>query len=132
MLEKESGSKVVINEAKLIVTGLNYDTTTYLAPVKLALVQVNEDESYSVLADQLDGDTYFGGNYIPSRNEYQFRLTRYVQEIVKNGKADDFGLQLSVQGASSRPNRLILGGTNPPEPDNVPIKLIIHYTLVNN
>lgn len=132
-LEQESGAKVVINEAKLVITGLNYDTTTYFAPVKLALVRVNDDETYSILADQLDGDAYFGGDYVAGSNGYQFRLTRYVQEMVKGGESfENDGLQLSVQGASARPNRMVIGGIQPASEEQTPIKLIIHYTLVSD
>jgi hypothetical protein len=132
-LEQESGAKVVINEAKLIITGLSYDTTTYFAPVKLALVRVNDDETYSLLADQLDGDTYFGGDYVSGSNGYQFRLTRYVQEMVKGRETfENYGLQLSVQGASARPNRMVIGGIMPASEDQIPIKLVIHYTLVSD
>ncbi|MCK9291178.1 MAG: DUF4270 domain-containing protein [Bacteroidales bacterium] len=133
LFEATTNDHIIINDAKLIFTGLHQDTATFLAPIKLSLVQMLKDEKYQILEDQGYGTEYFGGEYIPRTNQYQFHITRYMQEAVNQRKSsENFGLQLSVLGAASRPNRIVINGTNPIGDSTTKLKLVINYTLVNN
>lgn len=127
------GKKVVVNEAKLIFTGRSLDTTMFFAPQRLALVRSNSDGTYSLMPDQLEGDSYFGGSYKAISNKYEFRITRYVQDMILRGQGkQDSGLLVFVVGASSRANRWVFNGTNP-HPDSLsPLKLLVNYSVVND
>ncbi len=126
------GKNIVINEAKLFLTGTE-TPTIYTPPAQLALVSDDGDGSYTILNDQLEGSSYFGGTYKSSVNEYQFRLTRYVQDMLINGKGrDDYGLLLFVVGASGKADRWIFNGTNPETDTLKPLRLQIVYTVVND
>ncbi|NOU46452.1 MAG: DUF4270 domain-containing protein [Bacteroidales bacterium] len=126
-----AGKKVVINEAKLFLTGVE-TPTVYSAPSQLALVNDDGDGTYSVLDDQLEGSSYFGGTYKSSVNEYQFRLTRYIQDMLLNGKGrDDHGLLLFIIGASGKADRWVFNGTNPSEDTLKPLRLQVVYSVLN-
>jgi len=125
------GKNIVVNEAKLFLTG-SEKSTTYAAPAQLALVNDDGDGTYSVLADQLEGSTYFGGVYKPSVNEYQFRLTRYVQDMILNGKdRPDYGLLLFIVGASGKADRWVFNGSDPQIDTLQALRLQVVYSVVN-
>jgi hypothetical protein len=125
------GKNIIVNEAKLFLTG-SEESTIYTPPAQLALVSDDGDGSYSVLDDQLEGASYFGGTYKSSVNEYQFRLTRYVQDILINGKdRNDYGLLLFIIGASGKADRWVFNGTNPEIDTLKPLRLQIVYTVHN-
>jgi hypothetical protein len=119
---------VAINEAKLILKGFESDPPLAKAAT-LALVKSDGAGGYTILNDQLEGTTYFGSNYVASQNEYWFRITRYVQDVLKSTNTD-FGLELYVSGGAINAERTLLSGTSP-SPPGLPddrIKLIITYT----
>jgi hypothetical protein len=128
----QQGGKIVVNEAKLIFTGRSIDTLLYFPPSQLALVKVKEDGSYSLLSDQLEGDNYFGGSYLPLSNQFQFRLTRYVQDLILNGGDEDYGLYVFISGASSRANRWVMNGIQPDNDTLSPLRLELNYSLVRD
>lgn len=131
-LKTSPDKKIVINDARLILHGRTLDTTLFYAPSNFALVKANGDGTYSILKDQLEGNTYFGGSINRKDNRVQFRLTRYVQEMVLKGAGrEDHGLYLFSIGASSRPHRWVINGTNPGTDTLQPLKLLLHYSLVN-
>lgn len=125
------GKKIVINEAKLFLTGVE-KPTIYTPPAQLALVSDDGDGTYTVLDDQLEGATYFGGTYKSSVNEYQFRLTRYIQDMLLNGKGrDDHGLLLFVIGASGKADQWVFNGAIPQVDTLKPLRLQIVYSVIN-
>jgi len=132
-LRDQVDGKLVVNEAKIIFSGLSIDTMLYFVPPQLAIVKSNGDGTYSILSDQLEGDTYYGGTYLSSRNEYQFRLTRYVQDMILKGEDKvDHGLFVSIIGASARANRWIYNGIQPENDTLKPLRLLINYSVVKD
>lgn len=133
-LRTSPDQKIIINDAKLMLYGKTLDTTLFYAPSNFALVKSNGDGTYSILKDQLEGNNYFGGSYINRANRVQFRLTRYVQDMVLRGAElkKDHGLYLFSVGASSRPHRWVINGTNPLADTLQPLKLLLHYSIVND
>ncbi|HMM11006.1 MAG TPA: DUF4270 domain-containing protein [Bacteroidales bacterium] len=131
-LKTSTNQKIVINDARLMLYGKTLDTTLFYAPSNYALVKANGDGTYSILKDQFEGNNYFGGSYISKANRVQFRLTQYVQDMVLRGAGrEDHGLYLFSIGASSRPHRWIINGTNPGDDTLQPLKLLLHYSIVN-
>lgn len=126
------GKKVVVNEAKLIFQGAE-SITSFEAPPQLALVSGTENQGkYRVLADQLEGDNYFGGTYKKSVNAYEFRLTRYVQDAILDGQAQpNYGLYVFVSGASAIADRMVLNGIQPESDTLKPFRLQLIYSLID-
>jgi hypothetical protein len=132
-LVQTTGKKMIINEARLIFSGYD-DEPEFSPPAKLALVKsTGEDQNYVVLQDQLDGESYFDGNYKASVNEYHFRITRYVQNLIDlDAEEEDFGLYALIIGASSKADRWISNGTNPmQQTDQKPFRLQIIYSVLD-
>lgn len=119
---------IVINRAELFIPADQNDASeeTYPRPVSLALVKINDDESFAYLPDQASSESTFGGLYDDDLDCYRFTLTRYLQDLLSNPD-DDYGLMLLVNGASVRANRVVLNG-----PDNsYPLRLEVTYTLID-
>jgi hypothetical protein len=122
---------VIINEAKLFISGVEVPDI-YTAPEQLVLVSDDGDGTYSVLEDQLEGTSYFGGTYKSSVNEYQFRLTRYIQEkLLQKTDSLDYGLLLYVSGASGKADRWVFNGPRPEIDTIKPLRLQIVYSIMN-
>lgn len=118
---------VAVNEAKLILGGAEKPPYNG-APAKVIVVQMNEDSTYQILEDNLELADYFGGTYKSSTNEYQFRITSYVQSIISNPTEPDYGLYLFVYGSSINPQRFIFNGSNPVSDTLSKIRLEMVYT----
>lgn len=126
------GRNIVVNEAKLIFTGFEQEPALS-PPPQLALVRAMDAKgNYSIMADQLEGENYFDGRYKASLNEYHFRITRYVQEIIKNETGtEDYGLYALVMGASARADRLVFNGTSADAAQTeFPFRLQLIYTTI--
>ncbi|RLD88354.1 MAG: hypothetical protein DRJ09_08600, partial [Bacteroidetes bacterium] len=120
-------SRIAFNEVKLIIPGV---TKPVIAPERLALVEISGDSSYVPLIDQYEGDSYFGGTYKSSSNEYVFRITRYMQSLYSGDKPNQ-GLYLFVSGASINPEGFVIKG-NKYEGDTTGMRLEIIYTNLDN
>lgn len=130
-MQDPSGNKIIINEAKLIIYASDL-AEGYGAPSQMALVINDANKAYQVLPDQLEGDTYFGGKYKPSIKAYQYRITRYFQDMVLAGEnKDNYGLYFLVFGASSKADRWVFNGTTPAADTLKPLKLQLIYSIVN-
>jgi hypothetical protein len=125
------GKKVVVNEAKLIFQG-SASNDGFNPPSQLALVAGSENlGKYRVLADQLEGDNYFGGSYKKSVNAYEFRLTRLIQDMILDGGTQpDYGLYVFVSGASGIADRMVFSGTQAEADTLKPFRLQLIYSLV--
>jgi len=125
--------KIAINEAKLVIT--NYNPESELAPSPaLVLLKINKSGTSSLMVDYYEGTTYFGGDYDADNGEYFFRISRYVQNLMKSDTISDYGFYLVVSGASLQANRVLINGINPLPPAGVDqkLKLKLIYTKLSN
>ncbi|MDA3944107.1 MAG: DUF4270 family protein [Bacteroidetes bacterium] len=130
-MQHPSGSKMIINEAKLFMRASAL-AEGFDAPSQMALVINKNNESYEVLPDQLEGDAYFGGQYKSSIKGYQYRITRYVQDMILAGEEkENHGLYFLVYGASSKADRWVFNGITPQADTLKPLELQLIYSVVN-
>ena len=122
----EEKEHILINEARLIMTGAATDTAVFKSPAALALVMIDDDGSLITLPDISEGVSYYGGTYNRASNTVMFRISEYIQNIVA-GKKKNNGLWMSVSGASFVPNRWIMGGSNAEEGR---IRLEVKYSII--
>ncbi len=121
--------KVGINEAKLILPGA--EATPYLgAPKQLSLIRILTDSSYALLPDASEGGDYFGGNYNATDNSYSFRITHYIESLIKDSTKVDKGLVLFVKGGGIYPERFIFNGPQYTGDSTRRARLDIFYTIV--
>ncbi len=121
--------KVGINEAKLILPGA--DSIPYLqVPPQLSLLAIESDTSYSVLPDENEGPDYFGGTYNSSTNSYSFRITRYIESLIKDSTKPNRGLMLFVKKGDINPARFIFNGPEYKGDSTRRAQLNILYTLI--
>ena len=118
---------VAVNEAKLILSG-SENPPYNGAPAQVILVRIKEDGSYQILEDNLQFGDYFGGQYKSSVNQYQFRITQYIQERILNPTKPDYGLYLYVYGSSIQPQRFIFNGNQPVNDSLSRLRLEMIYT----
>lgn len=119
-------TKIAVNEAVLHIPN-NSPESEYDAPETLYLLRFDDDGDLVFLADYFEGSEYFGGSYDEISSSYKFRITRLVQSIL-NGDYTDPKLSLSISGASSIANRIVLNGT---ENTGNRMRLEIVYTKLN-
>lgn len=130
-------NNVAINDAKLILSGAidMADTVYYKTPSKLvaAGAKFDTDTTYVLLPDQLISSDYFGGYYDKNTQNVWFRITEYVQNVIKNGSyaTKCNGLLIYVDQGSSTPHRWDFHG---PQSDSLDkrVRLEIVYSLIND
>lgn len=107
-------NKIAVNNAFLILK--NFETDTTLAPPPtITLVKVDSSGKMGYVIDDSEGSAYFGGTYMSGSRTYQFRITRYIQQIL-SGASKNYDLYLMVNDPASNvlvPNRMIGIGTSP-------------------
>lgn len=136
---KDMNTNVLINEAKLILTGangmingVNNDTEMFSQPVQLVVVKANEDDSYSILPDQMVGTNYFNGMYDAKTDQVWFRISEYVQDLVLAGpEADNYGLFVYTYSGAYNAKRWIFHGPDSPDTTDR-VKLEIIYSKIND
>jgi len=124
----ENQQKVLVNEARLIMTPYDDQSDLYTKPSSLSLLKLNEEGNSEFLEDQFEGEGYFGGAYDSASNSYYFRITKYVQDLMM-GRQEDYGLSLYISGVSVRAERLWLYGTEPADTSKR-LRLELRYTLL--
>lgn len=122
----EEKEHILINEARLIMTGVATDTAVFKSPASLALVMIDDDGTLITLPDVSEGSSYYGGTYNSATNTVMFRISEYMQNIVA-GKKKNNGIWMSVSGASYVPNRWIMGGSNAEEGR---IRVEVKYSII--
>lgn len=131
----ETPENYAINEAKLFIHEVS-DKTLYpnFAPIpSITLsheITVDSVSGYSLISDARGGDQYFSGVYLEEDEKYFFRVTEYVQDLIK-GEMDDNELRMEIIGGDIRANRLIGGGENPFGMEDKKISLEIIYTKID-
>ena len=91
---------------------------------RLILVEVNEDGSYKVLPDQLEGDSYYGGTYDEEKGGYTFRIARFVQQYTRRTE-EFYGFALIPSFGGVRANRTLLLKA---QENGVRPELIVYFT----
>jgi hypothetical protein len=121
---------IAINEAKLIFSG--YEEEPYNGePAALLLLELNEDGSQSVMLDQYEGESYFGGEYQSSTKEYVFRITNHIFKLISDTSLVDYGLYVYPNASSINPKRFIFNGNQPANDTINPFRVEIIYTDLN-
>lgn len=119
--------KYAINEARLIIPAIEV-IEELKPPVKLILLEYDENGDLTFIDDQQEGENYFGGSYNESANVYEFRISLYIQSIL-NG-TPDYGVALYPTGKSVNANQVTLFGTDPSNEMFPSMRLRIIYTLL--
>ena len=117
--------KVGINEAKLILPGA--DSTPYLDPPPVLTLRKVDSTS---LIDENEGPDYFGGVYNSETNSYSFRITRYIESLIKDSTKVDHGLVLDVKYGAINPRRFVFNGPEFKGDSTRRAQLSILYTLI--
>ncbi|GMT45920.1 MAG: hypothetical protein IEMM0006_1752 [bacterium] len=121
--------KVGINEAKLILPGA--ETPPFLgAPAELSLIRIKNDSTYAILPDESEGANYFGGKYNAADNSYSFRITHYIESLIKDSTKVDNGLVLFIKSGVLYPERFIFNGPQFAGDSTRRARLDIFYTIV--
>jgi hypothetical protein len=122
--------KIGINEVKLFFSG--YEEEPYNgAPAAMLLVKAKEDGDYELIEDQYQGESYYDGVYKSSTNEYVFRITNHIQNLISDTNQVDYGLYVMPNASSYNPKRFIFNG-NQPENDTIgKLRMEIIYTDLN-
>lgn len=128
-------SNVALNEAKLIMTGAVTDTAMYAPPARLvaAGAKFTTDTTYVILPDQYVSAEYFGGAYSATDGQVWFRITEFLQNVIKHGtySTQCDGILIYVDQGSSSPHRWAFHGPQSMEEDKR-IRLEIVYSLIND
>ncbi len=112
--------KLFIHQAKLILPVELSANQSFFPPEKLTLL-MRTDSTVVSLPDERRG-SLIGGQYSQNFQRYDYTITMYIQDLV-NGVPDK-GLQLSIKGGTSSPERIKLKGTNPGLEENIRLKII--------
>lgn len=112
------GHIVAINDALLMFSNMETDTT-FAPPPQLSLFRQDSIGRISFLADENEGQTYFGGTYNKSSKTYFFRITQHIQKVIQHAYSNSFDLYIQVNNPTKTdmpPYRIMLNGTNPSLP----------------
>jgi hypothetical protein len=113
---KYNGKAAAINEARLVF----YDTENnqdYKAPGSLLLIKETSSGDIGFLPDQYINETYYGGYRDSTNYNYSFRVTRYIQSLVLNNEPISNRLLLQAPSSAVRGHRMIIGGSQPSNPN---------------
>jgi hypothetical protein len=125
-----SQGKVAINNAQLVMTSLDNDTTFGPIP-ELGLVLLDSAGKVGKVQDAADGASYFGGNYIEEEKAYKFRLTQHIQNLIDKDTVENPYLYIYAADPANRvltTKRAILNGTNPLSSGSSPTRLQLEVT----
>lgn len=123
------GQDVVINEAKLIIPAdsLYEDTLIFTRPSQLALLGINADGTTYLLPDYKEGSAFYGGTYSSQHKGIMFRISRYMQEMIKGAKPN-CGIYMTINGASYNACRWVMAGPEAPQENKM--RLEVTYSIV--
>lgn len=127
----EDDGRLALNEARLFLKPYETDPTLPYATY-LVMVARTADGSFSVLDDQLEGGTYFGGFYDEKNGGYWFRITQTIQKLMRSSDPH-YGFDIYLSGGAINAERIIFTGTNPEGQDlsGDRIKLVLTYTKLD-
>lgn len=136
---KDQNTNVLVNEAKLILTGANglingvqNDTAMFTAPIQLVVAKAKADGSYSIIPDQFVGTEYFGGYYDKKTDQVWFRISEYVQDLILAGPdAENHGIFLYTYSGSFNAKRWIFHGPESQDTTKA-LRLEIIYSQIDD
>lgn len=121
-----------VNEAKLFLWDVD-DPSSQLAPISALSLsyQVDVDSSllYYSVPDVSGGSNYFNGDYSESQENYFFRITQYLQDLIR-GDTENNEIRVEIIGGAVNANRSIIGGYNPMD-ETKKLKLEVIYTKID-
>ena len=128
LIDWSEGKNIVVNKAELVVTNIDPSESLLTQPGNIGLQRILSDGTATYLPDDAiyTSTSYFGGIYDSGAKDYHFRITYYIQELLRNGSINDKGINIVVTGAGVRGNRLVFRGTDESYTDR--LKLAIYYT----
>jgi len=123
--------KIAVNEARLFMKTYEEDPELPLAKF-LILVARKSDGGFTLLGEQLEGTTFFGGFYDKKSKGYWFRITSTIQDLMRSTEPD-YGFDLYLSGGSVNAERVLLVGPEPQLPANPEdrMRLVITYTRLD-
>ena len=123
-----ANGRVAVNEAKFVINDV-VASEEFPSPGRLIVVGIDEEGKNFILPDQFQ--FYYGGIYDTANSQVVFRITRYIQSLLRED-TEDYGLHLIVASASLVANRQIVNGPipNPPIPFSERLKLSVTFTPV--
>jgi hypothetical protein len=119
---------VSIAEARLFLEGVE-ESPGLEPPPKIIAARFTEDGNIVALQEQFEGEEFFGGFYVAEENHYWFRITNYIQNLMRED-VTDYGLDIFVDGGAFNAGRFIIAGPEPvdPVPQDLRMRLQITYT----
>jgi hypothetical protein len=117
-----NGKAAAINEARLVFSDVE-NNQKYRAPGSLILIKETKDGELGFLPDQYINETYFGGLRDSTKNNYTFRVTRYIQSIILNKEPVTNRLILQTPSTAVRGHRMVIAGSQPTNPSLLPKKI---------
>ena len=118
--------KIAINDAMLYLPAEENELFDH--PDKLNLFIRTADGNLTTLPDYNEGEAYFSGYYDNKNSRYRFRITRYLQSMIK-GEQETKELFINIPQSMTKANRLILKG---PEAAERNMRIRIIYTKVDD
>ncbi|MFI5219797.1 MAG: DUF4270 domain-containing protein [Bacteroidia bacterium] len=104
--------QIAINNAKLIISADNSNTTLFPLHSKLVLTGIDSSGISVFLPDFLDNSVPFGGD-VTSSNTYTFTISRFFQQIL-SGSRTNYGLFLVANGSAVNAGQTVIGGSEHP------------------
>jgi hypothetical protein len=122
--ELKKDGPIGITRAELVLRPDPSDNTAsrYDKPLRLTIARITDEGKYAFISDFLEGETFMGGDWDPVRQEYRFRVTRHIQDML-NKKYPNNGLVVMVSGASVSGNRAVILGNTPTE-QNLSLQIV--------
>lgn len=141
------GSDIVLNRAELVISPATGSDIPYRPLPKITMYQLDLARQRTIIQDASSSDArasgtgVFGGYYNPTKKNYHFVITAYLQDLLLKKTADfgtyiapidstdtDFGVKATPKLSSIAARSVIGGGANKSLPYT--IKLNIIYTKV--
>lgn len=120
---KNLGNKS-INQAVVILPLRANSAKNFGPPAAMFILGRDAEGNTFLLDDQLEGAQFSGGAYDAGRNEYRFKVSRYLQRVIL-GQREFHGFEIVSARAAFSANRAILNGGQHPDKN---LKLAITFT----
>lgn len=123
----EYNNRVVIHRAELVITNIDVNEQYLTQPSMLTLQGISKSTGKTRFLpddDYYTSTAYFGGSYDSKSREYRFRITSYIQELIKGQGDWENYINLVVRGAAVRPHRLVCQGTDEAASSRIRLEIV--------